>query len=383
MGARTSEAFESHGPAAALRLLVAAGGTGGHIFPALAVAEELRARALERGAAGPGCEIEFMGAGRELESRLIPAAGFPLHTIEAAGLKGIGGFRRLRNLLVLPRSAWQSQCRVSSFRPNVVFGTGAYLAGPVMLEAALQDIATLLFEPNFTPGCTNRLLAPVVRRVAVGFEETSRYFGAKACPTGHPVREGFFRVRPRPRVPPWTVLILGGSQGAKAINDCVVGALPLLAAAASRLSFIHQTGVRDYNAVVAARDGGSPGEVCAFIDDMPTALARADVVVSRSGAMTVAELAAAGKASVLIPFPGAADRHQLENARAMERAGAARVIEDRDLTSERLVREIEGLLAQPERLAEMETKARALGRPDAAERIADLIEGLARQGLPG
>jgi len=362
-----------------LRVLMAAGGTGGHIFPALAVAEELRARAMARRPPEAGCEIEFLGAGRELESRLIGGSSFPLRTIRAAGLKGVGGWRKVRNLLLLPHSALETWFLLRDFRPSVVIGTGAYLTGPAVLEAALRGIPTLLIEPNLVPGFTNRLLRPVASLAAVAFEATARYYGAKARLTGVPVRKAFARVRPKPHTPPFTILFLGGSQGSKAINDCVVSSLALLSAEAERLRIVHQTGQRDYEAVKEAYGAqGMSAEVCPFIEDVPGAFARADLVVSRSGALTVAELATAGKASLLIPFPAAADHHQLENAGALQRAGAARVIEQAALTPERLVEEIRSLLAQPEQLAQMEERARSLARPDAAERIADLIEGLVR-----
>lgn len=365
-------------PNASPRILMAAGGTGGHIFPALAVAQELRARDGREGAGEVRSVIEFLGTGRGLEARLIPAAGFRLRTVAAAGLKGIGGLRRLTNLLILPRSALETALVLRDFQPDVVVGIGGYLAGPVMLEAALKDIPTLLIEPNAVPGFTNRVLAPFVRLAAVGFEDTARFYGPKARVTGHAVRKEFFSVSPKDHVPPFTVLVLGGSQGSKAINGCLVKCLPLLESKASPLKVIHQTGERDYNAVREAyRDQGVDAEVHAFIEDVPQALARADLVVSRAGAMTVAELAAAGKAAVLIPFPHAADQHQLQNARALERAGAARVIEERGLTPERLVGEITDLLGDQARLVQMEQGARTLARPDAAARIADLVESLA------
>ncbi len=361
-----------------LRVLMVAGGTGGHIFPALAVAEELRERAKRRGAAGVGCEILFLGTGRGLETRVVPAAGFPLRTVAAAGLKGIGGWRKLRNLLVLPRSAIETALIMGKFQPDVVVGVGGYLAGPAMLEAALKDIPTLLIEPNAVPGFTNRVLAPVVRLAAVAFEETASFYRAKGRLTGHAVRKGFSSVPAKEHVPPYTVLILGGSQGSAAINDCVVKSLPLLVNETGRVRFIHQAGGRDYNAVRQAyQERGLTAEVHAFIENVPQALARADLVVSRAGAIAVAELAAAGKAALLIPFPGATDQHQLENARAMERAGAARVLRQVELTPERLLRELWGLLADPHGLEAMEQAAKRLARPDAAERIAELIENLA------
>ncbi len=351
-----------------------AGGTGGHIFPMLTVAEELERRGAN---ASRDYEILFLGTGRPLESRLIPAAGFPLRTVSAAGLKGLGARRLLRNLLVLPKSAVETALLLAEFRPDVVVGAGSYVAGPALLEAAMRDIPTVLVEPNAVPGFTNRILAPVVRVAAVAFEEAARFYGAKAVVTGQPVRKRFFEVSPRTHEPPFTVLIIGGSQGSAAINSAVMAMLAELGDDARRLTFIHQTGERDYNAVRdAVRNLGIAAEVFPFIEDVPAALERADLVVSRAGATAVAELAAAGRASLLIPFPAAADHHQLANARAFERAGAARVIEQPALTSQRLLAGIRSLLDSSDRLVEMEQKARALARPDAAGRIADIIEKL-------
>lgn len=359
-----------------MRVLMAAGGTGGHIFPALAVAEELTAR--RRTDATLCCAVEFLGTGRGLESRLICAAGFRLHTIAAAGLQDISGWRKLRNLTVLPRSAVETARVLRETRPHVVVGMGGYLAGPAMLEAALQDLPTLLIEPNAVPGFTNLVLAPVVRLAAVGFEEAAYVYGPKARVTGLPVRRAFHQVSPKNHVSPFTVLIFGGSQGSAAINSCVLEALPLFATGTQRLTFIHQTGKRDYAAVRQAYEKQAiPAEVRAFIENMPEAFARADLVVSRAGATTVAELAAAGKAALLIPFPAATDHHQRENARALERAGGARVIEQMDLSPVRLAKEVFDMLDWPERLTDMERCARTRARPDAAQRIADLIEALA------
>jgi UDP-N-acetylglucosamine--N-acetylmuramyl-(pentapeptide) pyrophosphoryl-undecaprenol N-acetylglucosamine transferase len=362
------------------RILMVAGGTGGHIFPALAVAAELRARS-ERGDEGSSrYVIEFIGTRRQLESRLIPAAGFPLRVVEAAGLKGIGGVRKLRNLLVLPYTVVEAAAVLGEFRPHVVVGVGGYLAGPVMLEAALRDTPTVLIEPNARPGFTNRVLAPVVRAAAVGFEETAHFYGEKARLTGHPVRRAFFEIPPKAHTPPFKVLVVGGSQGSRAINQAVVASLPLLAPDTGRIRIVHQTGEHDYNDVRKAyQERGFLAEIQAFVEDMPGALARADLVVSRAGATVVAELAAAGRAALLIPFPAAADQHQLENARVLERAGAARVLVQSELTPEHLVTEIRELLAVPETLSRMEACARRLARPDASARIADLVESLARE----
>jgi UDP-N-acetylglucosamine--N-acetylmuramyl-(pentapeptide) pyrophosphoryl-undecaprenol N-acetylglucosamine transferase len=355
-----------------LRLLVAAGGTGGHIFPALAVAEELVRRRTPSGA-----QFQFLGTARGLETRVIESAGFPYRSIRAAGLKGIRGWRRFRNAAVLPRTFLESVDTLRSFRPDVVMGMGGYVAGPLLLEAALLRIPTLLVEPNASPGFTNRVLSVLVTRAAIGFEEAASTFGAKARLTGMPVRRAFFDIPPRDHRTPFTILAFGGSQGSAALNRCVVEALPLMKGRPWRL--IHQTGEREFAGVAEAyRQAGVDGEVRPFIDDMPGAFASADLVISRAGASAIGELTAAGKASLLVPFPGATDQHQLRNARALESAGAARVIEQPELSAARLIAEIDNLLASPVRLADLERGARTLAKPDAAAEIALLIEELAR-----
>jgi UDP-N-acetylglucosamine--N-acetylmuramyl-(pentapeptide) pyrophosphoryl-undecaprenol N-acetylglucosamine transferase len=362
-----------------LRFLMVGGGTGGHIFPALAVAEELRARGARRERSGTGYLIEFLGTKRPLEARLIPGAGFPLRTVNAAGLKGMRGFRSLRNLMMLPRTAVATARVLRDFQPQVVVGVGGYLAGPVMVEAALQDIPTLLIEPNALPGFTNRALAPVVRLAAVGFEQAARFYGEKARVTGLPLRRAFHTIPAKRHEAPFTILIVGGSQGSKAINELVTRCAPLLKRESGWLKVIHQTGDRDYGAVLAAfQEYGVTAHVQAFIEDMPRALAQADLVVSRAGATAVAELAAAGRAALLIPFPAATDQHQLANARALEYAGAARVILQTELTPERLMGEIHELLNDPLRLIRMERAAKSLARPEAAAHIADLVEEMVK-----
>ena len=377
--ARSADAEVRSGmlPRPVLRVLMAAGGTGGHIFPALAIADEMRSRSKASAAGGSQFETLFLGTGRGLEARVIPAAGYPLETITAAGLKGMRGWGRIANLAVLPRSGFEAAKILRRFRPEVVVGMGGYISGPVMLEAALAGIPTLLFEPNAVPGFTNRALAPVVRMAAIGFQKAAEVYGVKARLTGHPVRREFYQLASKIHAAPYTVLIVGGSQGARALNQCQMQSLSLLRANAPEVRFIHQTGQADYNAVQAAYDQqGIKADVHAFIDNVPQAFAQADLVVCRAGATTVAELAAAGKASILIPYPSATDQHQLENARVLERAGGARLIEQSDLTPEKLVQEIRNVFGDPQALAAMEQKVQTLARPDAAARIGDLIEEL-------
>ncbi|MFQ5776459.1 MAG: undecaprenyldiphospho-muramoylpentapeptide beta-N-acetylglucosaminyltransferase [Terriglobia bacterium] len=355
-----------------MKVMIAAGGTGGHVFPALAVAEEFRRR-------DPSNQILFVGTQKGLEARVVPAAGFPLRMLPAAGFKGVGLGAKLRSLSLLPRSVGGSLALLREFDPDVVFGVGGYASGAAMFAAALTGRPTVLFEPNAEPGFANRLLRPLVTRAAVTYKETLPRFGAKAFLSGSPVRAGFFQVPAKMHRPPFTVLIFGGSQGAQALNQAVIDSLPYLQAGGRSLRFIHQTGERDYNGVrVAYARREIQAEVVPFIADMPARIAEADLVICRAGASTVAELAAAGRAALLVPFPHATDQHQLRNAQAMVRAGAAQLLEQSRMSGERLAREVLELLAHPERLTQMKNAARQLAVPDAAARIAGLIESVAR-----
>ena len=248
-----------------------------------------------------------------------------------------------------------------------------------MSAAVLAGCPTVLFEPNAEPGLANRVLAPLVTRAAATYEETVRRFGKRAVRTGSPVRAEFFSVPARPHRPPFTLLIFGGSRGAVALNQALLEALDLLSAGPHRLHFIHQTGEHDYNAVRAGYARREiRAEVLPFFDDMPARFGQADLVIARSGASTVAELAAAGRAAILVPYPHATDQHQLRNAEVFARAGAARLIEQEQFTGERLAKEVFELLDQPERLTAMEQAARRLAVPEAAARIADVLESVAR-----
>lgn len=362
------------------RLLIAGGGTGGHVFPAIAVAKEW----LRRGETEEGKrEVLIVGTENGLEAKLVPEAGLPLATIRVAGLKGMGGMKLVRNVATLGLGLWDSAAllREHDFDFAAAFGVGGYASGPVMLLAAMRGVPAVLFEPNIAPGFANRMLAPIAKRIATGFEETAERFGAKAVATGNPIRAEFFTApSQRKRQAPFNVLVTGGSRGAHPINEAMTGALDLLAAKKNLLFIVHQTGERDYNAVREAyAQRQFNAEVSPFIGNMAERFAQADLIVCRSGAITVAEVAAAGRAAIFIPFGAATDSHQLRNAQAFEKTGAGRVIPQNELTPARLASEILSLLEQPPKIEEMEQRARALARPQAVSDIVNIIEGVVRQ----
>jgi UDP-N-acetylglucosamine--N-acetylmuramyl-(pentapeptide) pyrophosphoryl-undecaprenol N-acetylglucosamine transferase len=355
-----------------LRLLIAGGGTGGHVFPALAIAREWKSQGAER-------NIVFVGTTRGIEARLVPEAGFPLETIRSAGLKGIGGMRFVRNAAQLLPAMWDSFAILRRHKFAAALGVGGYVAGPMMLAAVLTGLPTIIFEPNAAPGFTNRVLASMVTRIATAYNAPTRYWGRKATLTGIPVRPEFFCIPPRTPAKPFRLFITGGSQGALIINRTMVDAAGLLSAKKSCISIVHQTGERDHDAVRAAYARHElNAEVLPFIGNMAERFAQADLIVCRSGAITAAEVAAAGRAAIFIPFGASTDSHQLRNAQEMQRAGAARVITEPQLTSERLVQEIFSLLNQPAELQAMAANARGLAKPHAARDIVSLIEQAAR-----
>ena len=345
-----------------MRAVLAGGGTGGHVIPALAIARELRELY--------SAELMFIGTSRGIENRLVPAAGFELKLVEVGALKKVSLAKRIATVTALPTAISRSRKILSEFRPDVVIGVGGYASGPAMLAAAISRIPTLAFEPNVVPGLANRIMAPIVSSAAVHFEETRRYF--RRCQvTGVPVRRAFFNLPPKPAGSPPTLLVFGGSHGAHAINETVMNALAALSEQIPGIHLVHQTGERDYNDAQAAylRSRAS-AEVFRFIEEMPEMFARADLLVCRSGASTVAEVTAAGKPAIFVPFPHATDDHQLRNAQALERAGAAVLIAEKDLTSERLVAAVRELLGDPARLARMSEASRKLSHPNAARQIA-------------
>ncbi|MCI4354509.1 MAG: undecaprenyldiphospho-muramoylpentapeptide beta-N-acetylglucosaminyltransferase [Thermoplasmata archaeon] len=348
-------------------VLIAAGGTGGHLFPGIAVADELRRR-------HPATRVVFVGTPRGLESRLVPRAGYGLELLRVLPLNGVGAARLALGLLALPRGLWQSAALVRRLRPSAVLGIGGYAGGPVVLAAALLGVRTVILEPNARPGFTNRVLRPFVGAAACAYDTTQGAFGQKGIVTGNPVRGGFAGLPAKQHQPPFTLLAFGGSQGSRVLNEALVAAIPLLPPAAA-LRIVHQTGEAMREGVAAAyAAAGREAEVLAFVDDMERRFGEADLVVARSGATTCAELTAAGKAAVLVPFARAAFDHQRSNAAALEGAGAARMIEEKDLSGERLARTIGELISSPHEIAAMEKAARSLGRPDAAARVADLLE---------
>jgi UDP-N-acetylglucosamine--N-acetylmuramyl-(pentapeptide) pyrophosphoryl-undecaprenol N-acetylglucosamine transferase len=361
-----------------VRVLIAGGGTGGHLYPGLAVARELERLA-------PGIVVTFAGTARGLEARVLPREGFELDLLRSAGLRG--SLRaRIRGAALLAAGLADAWRIVSRRRPDVVVGVGGYSSGPVVLAAALRGIPTLVLEQNAVPGLTNRLLARVVRAAAVAFEATLPYFGGRGFVAGNPVRPEFaarFAGEEIPRAAggPVRVLVFGGSQGAHAINVAMAEAAPRLRAGTAPLAITHQTGERDLEMVREAYGrAGLDVRVEPYLYDMASEMAAADLVVCRAGATTIAELAVAGRPAILVPLPQAADDHQRRNARVLEEAGAAVVIEQRELTGERLAREIAALADDPARRRALGAAVRRFARPEAARTIAERVLALARAG---
>jgi UDP-N-acetylglucosamine--N-acetylmuramyl-(pentapeptide) pyrophosphoryl-undecaprenol N-acetylglucosamine transferase len=351
-----------------MKLLIAGGGTGGHVFPALAIALEWLARGKER-------EVVLVGTERGIEMKLVPQAGLPLETLRVAGLKGKGGATLAKNLAMLVPAMLDARRVLGKHKPVAAFGVGGYAAGPMMLATWLSGVPNVIFEPNAEPGLTNKLLARISKRIATGYEISAQAWGKKAVVTGCPVRPEFFTITPRRLEKPFRLLVTGGSQGALPINRTFVDALDQLATRKNDLSIVHQTGDRDYNAVrtaYARREINA--EVLPFLTNMAERFAWADVIVCRAGAITAAEIAAAGRAAIFIPFGAATDSHQLRNAQEMKSAGAGRLITENELTAERLTNEIFSFIGQPEQIEKQSSAARSLARPNATRDIVNLIE---------
>ena len=347
--------------------VMAGGGSGGHVIPSLAVAQDLRGR---------GHECVFIGTSNGFEARLVPAAGFPIEYIEIGGLKRVGIRRIFRTLFQLPIGVVHARRILRKLRPNGVFSMGGYAAGPVVIAAWTRHIPIVVMEPNAMPGFTNRRIGRVVKRALLSFPEAAQFFPkGRSEVTGVPVRSAFFEI---PRKEPGdkiTILITGGSQGSRTLNNAARESWKYFAETKFPVRFIHQAG-RNMHEVLAREFSGTglEGEVVQFIDDMPAAFAKADLVICRSGAGAMAELAAAGKPSILVPLPTAADNHQLRNAQAFERAGAGRLVLDSEMNGQRLFDEVNSLWENPQTLASMGERARELAHPGAAQRAADVME---------
>ena len=364
-----------------LRVVIAGGGTGGHLYPGIAVARELLARR-------PDAQVSFAGTAQGIEARVMPREGFALDLIRSSGVKGKSLVDRARGAMLVPVSLADGWRIVSARRPSLVIGVGGYSSGPIVLVAALRGVPTMLLEQNAVPGLTNRLLARVVKAAAVTFDSTQAFFGATAFVSGNPVRPEFFAAsgsHQESAIDDQTsvtrVLVFGGSQGAHAINVAMVEAASQLAAGGSHLRLVHQTGERDVEMVrTAYRQAGLQADVEPFLFDMGRHLGQADVIVCRAGATTLAEITAAGKAAVLIPLPTATDDHQRKNAEALAVAGAAELLLQHDLTGPLLAARVLALAGDRARRTRMSAAARALARPAAASVIVDRALELAETG---
>lgn len=345
-----------------MRAILAGGGTGGHVIPALAIAQELRNV--------HSAEVIFIGTQRGIETRLVPKAGFDLRLIQVGALNRVSTATRIKTMFDLPMAIASSRKIIRGFRPDVMIGVGGYASGPAMLAAGLCRVPTVIFEPNIYPGYANRMLAPFASAAAVHFKETCKYF-RQCSVTGVPVRQAFFDLPARRSDGSKHLLVFGGSQGARAINSVIVESLRPLYDAVPGLRIIHQTGEKEYESVARAYlEGNFAAEVSPFIDDMPHAFAEADLIICRSGASTVAEVTAAAKPAIFVPLPTAADDHQTKNAQALVDAGAAKVLPQSQLNAEHLTSQLSELFGDGEQLVKMSQAARLLAHPNAAAEIA-------------
>jgi UDP-N-acetylglucosamine--N-acetylmuramyl-(pentapeptide) pyrophosphoryl-undecaprenol N-acetylglucosamine transferase len=350
------------------RLLIAGGGTGGHLFPGVAIAEELRAR-------DPDAVIKFVGTRRGIEARVLPDLGWDLELIEVSGLKTVGAAGAIKGIFRLPKAMWQARRIVKAFKPDAVIGVGGYASGPVVLAAKLRGVPTAICEQNSIPGLTNKLLGRVVRNVFLSFDESRRFFKEKKIVmTGNPVRRDLVQkllgttAATDDRV---HVLVVGGSQGAVAVNELASKALSALAKDLP-LSIVHQTGEKDLEPTSTRyKDAGVEADTRAFIKDMAAAYGRANIIIGRAGATTVAELAIAGKPAIFIPYPFAADNHQELNAREMADKGAALMFKQSELTPAKLADALRPLLTDAAKRAEMGARMKSLAKPGAAAAVID------------
>jgi UDP-N-acetylglucosamine--N-acetylmuramyl-(pentapeptide) pyrophosphoryl-undecaprenol N-acetylglucosamine transferase len=350
-----------------LAFLMTGGGTGGHVIPAIAVARELRRR---------GHSAFFLGTREGLESKLVPPESFPIEYISIGGLKRVGLRQTVRTMLLLPAAVMKSMLLIHKYKPAAVFSMGGYVSGPATIAAWLMARPVVLMEPNAMPGMANRYMAKLARRALLSFPEARQFFPpGRVEMTGLPVRAEFFALPSRPPSGTLTVLVTGGSRGSRRLNEAGKESWPLFQRAKFPIRWIHQTGSTDFADISAAfQASGNEGQVVPFLENMPQAFAQSDLIVCRSGAGAVSEIAAAGKPSVLVPFPFAADHHQLRNAESMSKAGAARLILDQECTGQELFHTIQQMAGEPGLLDRMGKAARAFAKPDAAKRAVEILE---------
>ena len=354
-------------------LMIAGGGTGGHIYPAIAIAREWLARDASR-------RVVFVGTEKGLEKTIVPKAGFPLEFIDVGGLKGKGGLDLIRNILRVPKGLIQAWRLVGKHNPDVVLGVGGYSSGPVLLAARLRGVPTIIHEANAFPGLANRSVAKFVTAVAVAFPDAlPRLKRPDGVVTGNPIRKEFFEAQEPGQLATGNrqrLLIFGGSQGSRILNDTMTGALLFLARQKDSLEIVHQTGPNELEKVQKAyrESAFADATVVPYLDPIVDQMAAADLVVSRAGAMTIGELSAVGRAAILVPFAAATNNHQELNARVVERAGGAVVITEAELSPEKLAAAISGIVSDPERALRMGAATKTLATPSATKNIVDLIE---------
>lgn len=358
-------------------VVIAGGGTGGHLYPALVVGRRLREK-------DPAVELLFVGGRREIERKIMEDHGAAFVPLAVEGIKG-RGLRAVRAAARIPFALLRSRRLLRRTKPALVIGAGGYSSGPVVLAAARMGIPTLLLEQNVRPGLTNRLLARRADRAVVAFEASLAWFGGKGVLLGNPVRDEFYGIAPKPWTGRLSLLVFGGSQGSRFLNDSMCAALPLLRPRAAGLEIVHQTGTADLERVARAyREAGfEQAEIKPYLQDMAARFTRADLVLARAGATTIAELVAARRPAVLVPFAGAADNHQELNAREIEKAGGAAVLRESEASSEALAALVLGFLDRPERLAGMAAGLASLRRESPAGAIADLALNLMTTSTTG
>jgi UDP-N-acetylglucosamine--N-acetylmuramyl-(pentapeptide) pyrophosphoryl-undecaprenol N-acetylglucosamine transferase len=350
-----------------MRLIVAGGGTGGHLFPGIAVATAMRERS-------PGTKVLFIGTSRLLDQQALAGLGFELAALECGGVKGLGPAARLRSLALLPAAVVKAAAMLRRFKPDMVLGVGGYVTGPVLVAARLMGVPIAIHEQNSVPGMANRLAGTLADRVFVSLPCTPPFPAKKTVQTGNPVRSEILaaagRDKQQANVP--TVLVLGGSQGAHRVNQLMVEAVGVLVGQGMKLRVIHQTGGADQEQTAAGYKAlGVEAEVSAFIRDMATVYGRADLAVSRAGATTLAELAVMGLPALLIPYPYAADDHQATNGTYYEKGMGCRMLRESGLTGDILARSVSECLLNPAQLHTMAVNMKAMALPDAASRIVE------------